>query len=204
MELSAPRLYNALSLHIVESSWWTLSNATLQHAQGGYVSGRAYLTGQTEPKRRFSQIFADSHLLLENDAIGKRRPSQKTADSRRNPQKSGTRRKPQKTGARRNPLIGVCPLGLLPLSAAPMFLSSLAWPSYIIGGEQGRNATVAFCTVRCCLSVSPGLAGADFLPAMFVLIMSSERFLYFLQLARREAYVAGQSSLRNELERCNA
>ena len=43
------------------------------------------LRGQTEPKRRFSLIFADSRLLLENKAVGKRRFSQKTADLRRTP-----------------------------------------------------------------------------------------------------------------------
>ena len=68
------------------------------------------LRGQTEPKRRFSQIFADSRLFPENKAFGKRRFSQKTADFRRKPQKTaGTRRKPQ---------IGVCPLRFVPLSAA--------------------------------------------------------------------------------------
>ena len=68
------------------------------------------LRGQTEPKRRFSLIFADSRLFLENDAFGQRRLSQKTADFRRKPQENaGTRRKPQ---------IGVCPLRLVPLSAA--------------------------------------------------------------------------------------
>ena len=60
--------------------------------------------------RRFSQIFADSRLFLENKAFGKRRFSQKTADFRRKPQKAaGTSRKPQ---------IGVCPLRFVPLSAA--------------------------------------------------------------------------------------
>ena len=68
------------------------------------------LRGQTEAKRRFSLIFADSRLFLENEAFGKRRFSQKTADFRRKPQKTaGTRRKPQ---------IGVCPLRFVPLSAA--------------------------------------------------------------------------------------
>ena len=71
------------------------------------------LRGQTEPKRRFSLIFADSRLFLENKAFGKCRFSQKTADFRREPQKTaGTRRKPQ---------IGVCPLRFVPLSAAPYF-----------------------------------------------------------------------------------
>ena len=77
------------------------------------------LRGQTECKRRFTQIFADlladSRLLLENKAFGKRRFSQKTADFRRNPQKAaGTRRKPQ---------IGVCPLRFVPLSADLFLLS---------------------------------------------------------------------------------
>ena len=68
------------------------------------------IRGQTEPKRRFSLIFADSRLSLENKAIEKRRFSQKTADFRRKPQKTaGTRRKLQ---------IGVCPLRFVPLSAA--------------------------------------------------------------------------------------
>ena len=60
--------------------------------------------------RRFSQIFADSRLSLENKAFGKRRFSQETADFCRKPQKTaGTRRKPQ---------IGVRPLRFVPLSAA--------------------------------------------------------------------------------------
>ena len=68
------------------------------------------LRGQTEPKRRSSQMFADSRLFLGNEAFGKRRFSQKTA---------GFRRKPQKTaGTRRKPQIGVCPLRFVPLSAA--------------------------------------------------------------------------------------
>ena len=53
------------------------------------------LGGQTENKRRFSQIFADSRLFLENEAFGKtqifaenRRFSQETAENRRNPQKT--------------------------------------------------------------------------------------------------------------------
>ena len=67
------------------------------------------LRGQTEPKRRFSLIFADSRRFLENEAFGKRRFSQETADFRRNPQKTaGTCRKPQ---------IGGCPLRFVPLSA---------------------------------------------------------------------------------------
>ena len=66
--------------------------------------------GQTEPKRRFSLIFADSRLFLENKAFGKRRFSQKTADFRRKPQEPAeNRRKPQ---------IGVCPFRFVPLSAA--------------------------------------------------------------------------------------
>ena len=51
----------------------------------------ANLRGQTEPNadfRRFSLIFADSCLFLENKAFGKRRLSQKTAENRRNPQKT--------------------------------------------------------------------------------------------------------------------
>ena len=81
---------------------WTLIRARVRGTN---------LRGQTEPKRRFSLIFADSRLfLLENEASGKRRFSQKTADFRRKPQKTaGTRRKPQ---------IGVCPLGFVPSSAA--------------------------------------------------------------------------------------
>ena len=68
------------------------------------------LRGQTEPKRRFSLIFADSRLFIENKAFGKRIFSQKTTDFRRKLQKTaGTRRKPQ---------IGVCPLRFVPLSAA--------------------------------------------------------------------------------------
>ena len=51
------------------------------------------LRGQTEPFRRFSLIFADSRLFLENQALGKRRFSQETADFRRKLQKTaGTRR----------------------------------------------------------------------------------------------------------------
>ena len=50
------------------------------------------LRGQTEPKRTFSQIFADfcrfSPFFLENKAFGKRRFSQETAENRRNPQKT--------------------------------------------------------------------------------------------------------------------
>ena len=66
--------------------------------------------GQTKPKRRFSQIFADSRRSPENEAFGKRRFSQKTADFRRSPQKTaGTLRKPQ---------ISVCPLRFVPLGAA--------------------------------------------------------------------------------------
>ena len=68
------------------------------------------LRGQTKHFRRFSLILADSRLSLENEAFGKRRFSQKTADFRRKPQKTaGTRRKPQ---------IGVCPLRFVPLSTA--------------------------------------------------------------------------------------
>ena len=68
------------------------------------------LRGQTEPKRRFSLIFADSCLFLENKAFGKHRFSQKTADFRRFSQKTA--------GTRRKPLIGVRPLRFVPLSAA--------------------------------------------------------------------------------------
>ena len=57
------------------------------------------LRGQTEPKRRFSQILADfcrfSQIFLENKAFGKRRFSQKTADFRRI--FAENRRNPQKT-----------------------------------------------------------------------------------------------------------
>ena len=68
------------------------------------------LRGQTEPKRRFSLIFADSRLFQENKAYGKRRFLQKATDFRREPQIfAGTCRKPQ---------IGVCPLRFVPLSAA--------------------------------------------------------------------------------------
>ena len=71
------------------------------------------LTGQTEPKRRSLQIFADfadSRLCLENKAVEKRRVSQKTADFCRKPQKT--------TGTRRKWQIGVCPLRFVPLSVA--------------------------------------------------------------------------------------
>ena len=62
--------------------------------------------GQTEPKRRFSLIFADSRLLLETKHLG-------FTDFRRKP--ADFRRKPQRTaGTRRKPLIGVCPLGFVP------------------------------------------------------------------------------------------
>ena len=51
----------------------------------------------------FMDIWA---FLIEKEAFGKRRFSQKTADFRRKPQKTaGTRRKPQ---------IGVCPLMFVP------------------------------------------------------------------------------------------
>ena len=53
------------------------------------------LRGQTEPKRRFSLIFADSRLFLGNKAFGKHRFSQETAvfsqetaENRRNPKKT--------------------------------------------------------------------------------------------------------------------
>ena len=65
------------------------------------------LRGQTKPKRRFLQRFSlifgrFSCLFLENKAF------EKTADFRREPQKTaGTRRKPQ---------IGVCPLRFVPLT----------------------------------------------------------------------------------------
>ena len=55
------------------------------------------LRGQTEPKRRFSLILADSCLFLENIAFGKRRFSQKTADFRRI--FAENRRNPQETAA---------------------------------------------------------------------------------------------------------
>ena len=68
------------------------------------------LRGQTEPKRRFSLILADSRLFLESKAFGQRRFPQKTTDFRRFSQKTaGTRRKPQ---------ISVCSLRFVPLSAA--------------------------------------------------------------------------------------
>ena len=43
------------------------------------------LRGQTEPKRRFSLILADSRLFLENKAFGNadRRKPQETAENRR-------------------------------------------------------------------------------------------------------------------------
>ena len=50
------------------------------------------LRGQTEPKRRFSQIFADFRPFLENKAFGifaeNRRFSQEPAENRRNSQKT--------------------------------------------------------------------------------------------------------------------
>ena len=56
--------------------------------------------GQTEPKRRFSLIFADSRLFLENKAFGKRRFPQKivagTTENRRNLQKASDWRLPLK------------------------------------------------------------------------------------------------------------
>ena len=68
------------------------------------------LRGQTEPKRRFSLMFADSRFFVEKEASGKCRFSQKTADFRRKPQET--------EGIRRKPQIGVCPLGFIPLNAA--------------------------------------------------------------------------------------
>ena len=64
------------------------------------------LRGQTEPKRRFSLIFADSRLFLENEAFGKRRFSQKTADFRRKPLIFA--------GNRRNRRLAFVPLGSSP------------------------------------------------------------------------------------------
>ena len=90
----------------------------LEHSFGAFFENQGALKGtnlrgQTEPKRRFSQIFADFcrfSSFPRNKAFGKRRFSQKTTDFRRKPQKTaGNRRKPQ---------IGVCPLRFVPLSAA--------------------------------------------------------------------------------------
>ena len=71
--------------------------------------------GQTEPKLRLSLIFADFcrfSPFLENEAFGKRRFSQRTADFRRKLQKTaGTRRKPQ---------IGGCRLRFVPFISAPL------------------------------------------------------------------------------------
>ena len=101
---------------ILESGklFWRCGNHPHPHKIGRFLSQGALkgtnLRGQTEPKRRFSLIFADSRLFPENKAFGKRRFSQKTADFRREPQKTaGTRRKPQ---------IAVCPLRFVPFSAA--------------------------------------------------------------------------------------
>ena len=88
------------------------------------------LRGQTEPKRRFSQIFADSRRFLENEAFGKSRFSQETADFRRKPQKTaGTRSKPQ---------IGVCPLRFVPLSAALCLLYFV-----VLGPKSGSTLSMS-------------------------------------------------------------
>ena len=68
---------------------------------GGYLKGEhlksdsaqgalkgTNLRGQTEPKRRFSLIFADSRLFPENKTFGKRIISQNIANFRRTPQKT--------------------------------------------------------------------------------------------------------------------
>ena len=69
------------------------------------------LRGQTEPKCRFSQIFADSRIFLENNAFGKRRFSKIFADFCRRPQKPAENRG-----------LAFVPLGprFVPLSAAPI------------------------------------------------------------------------------------
>ena len=96
--------------------FWVVGGSRLHPILGRVVCGWGQgalkgtnLRGQTEPKRRFSLIFADSRLFPENKAFGKRRFSQKTADFRRETAEktAGTRRKPQ---------IGVCPLRFVPLS----------------------------------------------------------------------------------------
>ena len=72
------------------------------------------LRGRTEPKRRFSQIFADFCRFSpfpRKQSIWETQIFAETADFPRKPQIfAGTRRKPQ---------IGVCPLRFVPLSAAP-------------------------------------------------------------------------------------
>ena len=82
------------------------------------------LRGQIEPKRRSSQIFADSCRFLESKAFAKRRFSQKTANFLRKPQKTaGTRRRPQ---------IGVRPLWFVPSSAAPKFGTLLVFQAHLL------------------------------------------------------------------------
>ena len=77
--------------------------------QQGALKG-TNLRGQTEPKRRFSQIFADSRLFLENKAFGKRRFSQKTLIF------AGNRRKPKEPAENRR-------LACVPLGSSPQALS---------------------------------------------------------------------------------
>ena len=106
--------YEALHAILVSSSLlvWKASLLTSKHSfslssplEFQLALKGANLRGQTEPKRGFSLIFADSRLFLENIAFGKRRLSQKTADFHRKPQKTAeNRRNPQKTQ------IGVCRL----------------------------------------------------------------------------------------------
>ena len=65
------------------------------------------LRGQTEPKRRFSLILADSRLLPEKEALG-------SADFRRKPQ------------------IGVCSLRFVPLSAAQIGDKMITYLTFIL------------------------------------------------------------------------
>ena len=82
------------------------------------------LREQTEPKHRFSMIFADfadSGNCQENKSFGKCSLSQKTADLHRISLKTaGTRRKPQ---------IGFCPLRLSPQALTSLTLSNVDLPA---------------------------------------------------------------------------
>ena len=113
------------------------SKETLRNIGQGALKG-TNLRGQTEPKRRFSLIFADfcrflsfprkqsiweTQIFAEN-----RRFSQKTAENRRNPQ------------------IGVCPLRFVPLSAALIGPKSLHLRTRIcIAQNLCKTGSLAMC-----------------------------------------------------------
>ena len=77
------------------------------------------LRGQTEPKRRFLQIFAD---FCRFSPFAREQSIWENADFRRKPLIfAGNRRKPQEPAEK--PQIGVCPLRFVPLSAALYYIS---------------------------------------------------------------------------------